>query len=127
MAGACGHRLAQTVAGYDMDYRQLDENIAVSAQIKPGDVTMIADAGFKSIICNRPDSEDGAHPHDEVQAAAEAAGLEFHFLPVVSGQITETDVSEMAGILEKAAKPILAYCRSGGRCTNLYQLVTQMT
>lgn len=109
-----------------MEYRQLDENFAVAAQIIPTDVAVIADAGFKSIICNRPDSEHGAHPHDEVQEAAVLAGLEFHFLPVVSGQITETDVREMANALENAAKPVLAYCRSGGRCTNLYMLVSQL-
>ncbi len=108
-----------------MELRQLDENLAVSAQIVPSDVAMIANTGFKCIICNRPDSEQGAHPHEEIKAAAEAAGLEFHFLPVVSGQITETDVQDMAELMESAAKPVLAYCRSGARCTNLYALVMQ--
>ncbi|MGI9401131.1 MAG: TIGR01244 family sulfur transferase [Rhizobiaceae bacterium] len=109
-----------------MDFRQLDDNVAVAAQITPADVSKIAEAGFRSIICNRPDSEEGAYPHDEVEAAATAAGLEFHFLPVVSGQITEANVRDMASTLESAAKPTLAYCRSGTRCTNLYSLVSQL-
>ncbi|WP_036484446.1 TIGR01244 family sulfur transferase [Nitratireductor basaltis] len=108
-----------------MQARFLDEDFAVAPQIAAAHVEAIAEAGFKSIVCNRPDSEDGAVPHDEVQAAAEAAGLEFRFLPVVPGEITEDDARNMAALLNELPKPVLAYCRSGGRCTNLYAMVQQ--
>lgn len=108
-----------------MDYRQIDQDFAVSPQIRPEDVASVAAAGFRSIVCNRPDSEDGAWPHDEVEAAAIDAGLAFRFLPVVSGQISPENVRDMASALESLPKPILAYCRSGGRCLNLYTLVGQ--
>ena len=109
-----------------MEIRRVNEDFAVTGQIAPVQVSEIAGAGFKSIVCNRPDTEDGAVPHDAVEEAARAAGLEFRFLPVVSGAITEENVREMAGILEELPRPVLAYCRSGTRCLNLYGLVQQM-
>ncbi|WP_159588090.1 TIGR01244 family sulfur transferase [Chelativorans xinjiangense] len=109
-----------------MDIRQVNEDFAVTGQIAPVHVAEIAGAGFRSIICNRPDTEEGAVPHDAVEEAARAAGLEFRFLPVVSGAITEENVRDMAAILESLPRPVLAYCRSGTRCLNLYALIREM-
>lgn len=109
-----------------MDIRHINEEFAVTGQVAPVHVAAIAAAGFKSIVCNRPDSEDGAVPHDAVEQAARAAGLEFSFVPVVSGAITDENVHDMAQTLESLPRPVLAYCRSGARCLNLYTLVQQM-
>lgn len=108
-----------------MDIRPVADGFAVSGQIRPEDVSEIAAAGYKTIIANRPDSEDGAVPHEAVRKAAEAAGLEFHYIPVVSGAVTADNVTDMAAALEKAKRPVFAYCRSGTRSTNLYGLVQQ--
>ncbi|WP_187972294.1 TIGR01244 family sulfur transferase [Aquibium microcysteis] len=109
-----------------MEIRRINDDIAVAPQIAAEHVPAIAKAGFRSIVCNRPDSEDGAVPHDRVEQAAKAAGLEFRFIPVVSGAITEDNVREMAAALKALPTPVLAYCRTGGRCMNLYGLVQQM-
>lgn len=109
-----------------MDIRRVNEDFAVTAQIAPNHVSDIAGAGFKSIICNRPDTEDGAVPHDAVEEAARAAGLEFRFIPAVSGALTQANVSDMADALANLPRPVLAYCRSGARCLNLYALVQEM-
>ena len=106
-----------------MEIRRVNDDFSVTGQIGPEAVAEIASAGFKSIVCNRPDTEDGAVPHDSVEEAARAAGLEFRFLPVVSGAITEDEVSRMSSILDSLPAPVLAYCRSGGRCLNLYAMV----
>lgn len=108
-----------------MEIKQLDPDFSVAGQIEATDVKAIADAGYKSLICNRPDTEEGAVAHGEIETAANAAGLVFSFIPVVSGQITPQDVDDMAAALAKMPKPVLAYCRTGGRCTNLYGLVKQ--
>ncbi|TIU06465.1 MAG: TIGR01244 family phosphatase, partial [Mesorhizobium sp.] len=72
-----------------MEYRQISEDYSVSGQIQPEDVAAIKDAGFKSVICNRPDDEQPGQPSaDSVKAAVEAAGLTFRYIPVISGQIT---------------------------------------
>src|SRR5690606_28014934 len=106
-----------------MEIRKVNDDFSVTAQIGPEAVAEIAAAGFKSIVCNRPDTEDGAVPHDSVEEAARAAGLEFRFLPVVSGASTEDEVSQLSSILDSLPTPVLAYCRSGGRCLNLYAMV----
>jgi len=108
-----------------MEIRQLTEDYSVAPQIGAEHVPLIKAAGFKSIISNRPDSEDGAVPHDAIEAAAREAGLEFRFIPVVSGQMTQQNVDDQAAALDELPKPVLAYCRSGTRCTNLYALVQQ--
>ena len=43
-----------------MEIRQITEDYAVAPQIGMEHVKLIKVAGFKSVICNRPDTEDGA-------------------------------------------------------------------
>lgn len=109
-----------------MDIRQITPDYSVAPQIGLDDVAAIRAAGFKSVISNRPDTEDGAVPHDVVEEAVKAAGLEFRYIPVISGQVTEDNVRDQADALDTLPKPVLAYCRSGARCTNLYMLVQQL-
>lgn len=106
-----------------MEIRRVNDDFSVTGQIGPDAVADIAAAGFKSIVCNRPDTEDGSIPHDSVKAAARAAGIEFRFLPVVSGAISDAEVEQMSTLLNSLPTPVLAYCRSGGRCINLYSMV----
>ena len=109
-----------------MEYRQVTDDFAVTGQITAEDIPAIKAAGFKSVICNRPDEEQpGQPPHDGIQAAAEAAGLAFAYIPVVSGAITPDNVSDMADALDELDGPIFAYCRSGTRSANLYAMATQ--
>jgi uncharacterized protein (TIGR01244 family) len=108
-----------------MEYRQIDDGFAVTGQITPDDVSAIKAAGFRSIVSNRPDSEDGAVPHEGIEAAAREAGLAFRHIPVVSGAITPDDVAAMAAALDEMEGPIFAYCRSGARSANLYMMARQ--
>ena len=109
-----------------MEYREISDDYSVSGQIQPEDVTAIKEAGFKSIICNRPDDEQPGQPSaDTVKAAVEAAGLAFRYIPVISGQITAENVADQAEALDELDGPVFAYCRSGARCTNLYGLIQQ--
>jgi uncharacterized protein (TIGR01244 family) len=52
--------------------------------------------------------------------------MEVSYLPVVSGAITQEDVVAFAELLKTMPKPILAYCRSGGRCTQLFQAASAL-
>ncbi|WP_027168039.1 TIGR01244 family sulfur transferase [Mesorhizobium sp. WSM3224] len=109
-----------------MEYRQISEDYSVSGQIQPDDIVAIKDAGFKSVICNRPNDEQPGQPSAEsVQSAAEAAGLAFRYIPVISGQITMDNVEDQAKALDELEGPVFAYCRSGARCNNLYGLIQQ--
>jgi uncharacterized protein (TIGR01244 family) len=39
--------------------------------------------------------------------------------------MTADNVSDQAAALEQLSAPVLAYCRSGTRCTNLYGYIQQ--
>ena len=97
-------------------------------QITADDVSEIARQGYKSIINNRPDGEAGPQQpvSAEIEMAAKALGLNYAYLPVVSGQITLEQAQEMARLLETMPGPVLAFCRSGARSTNLYMLAQQV-
>lgn len=59
-----------------MDIRELEPGHAVSPQIEPSDLARVAEAGFVTVICNRPDAENPPERQsDAMRAAAEAAGL----------------------------------------------------
>ena len=109
-----------------MEYRQITDDYSVSGQITPDEVAAIKAAGFKSVICNRPDDDQPGQPSaDSVKVAVEAAGLAFRYIPVISGQMTGDNVADMAEALDEMDGPVFAYCRSGTRCTNLYMAIQQ--
>jgi uncharacterized protein (TIGR01244 family) len=104
-----------------MDIRQVTNDYAVSAQIAADDIRAIKEAGFRSIICNRPDNEQPGQPSaSEIAVAAQAAELVFRHIPFVSGQMTEDDVAKMVEALDEIPGPVFAYCRSGARSTNIF-------
>jgi uncharacterized protein (TIGR01244 family) len=108
-----------------MEIRQVTEGFGVAGQIAPADVASIKAAGYRSIICNRPDNEDGAVPHERIEAAAREAGLTFRYIPAISGQLTPANVDDTAKALGELEGPVFAYCRSGARSTNLYMMAKQ--
>lgn len=103
--------------------RLLTDHFAVAPQLSANDMAAVAAAGFKSVIINRPDFEEGPMQpvSAEVIAAAQAAGLVAEYQPVISGGITQDDVLAFAALLKRMPAPVLAYCRSGARCTQLFQ------
>lgn len=105
-----------------MDLRQLTPDLAVSPHIQPEDVPVLAEAGFRVLINNRPDDEVGSdQDHVAMQAAAEAAGLRYHYIPFTPGQITPDMIEAQAEALAGPG-PKVAYCRSGNRSTVLWAL-----
>ncbi|NVK40739.1 MAG: TIGR01244 family phosphatase [Oceanospirillaceae bacterium] len=106
-----------------MDVRQLTPFLSVSPQLTPADVGLAAAAGFKAIVCNRPERESEDQPaNDDIQAACERHGLAWHYLPVVSGQITDADVAAFRELMNVLQGPVLAFCRTGTRSTTLWAL-----
>ena len=101
----------------------LSVEFSVAPQLQPEDMTAVAQAGYKSVIINRPDFEGGAEQPTsaDVMAAARAAGLQVEYQPVVSGAMTQQDVDRFSQLLQELPAPVLAYCRSGTRCTHLYR------
>jgi uncharacterized protein (TIGR01244 family) len=103
-------------------FRDVSANFAASTQISVQDVELAAKEGFTAIVCNRPDNEDAGQINAaEIGAACTAHGLSFTHIPVVGG-MTEAQVEMMGSALERSVGPVLAYCRSGTRSTNIWAL-----
>lgn len=98
------------------------EGFSVAPQLGPAAMAALAAAGFRSVINNRPDFEGGAEQPTAaaVEAAARAAGLEYHHLPVSGAYQSPEEIAAFKHLLDTLPRPILAFCRSGARSTKLY-------
>ena len=104
-----------------MDIKTLSPQVSVSPQITAADVAKVSEAGFRAIICNRPDGEGADQPNfDEIEASANAAGLRVAYVPVTAGMVTDDDVAAFASALAELPRPVLAYCRTGTRSATLW-------
>jgi len=109
-----------------MKIGQLSERFFVSGQITAQDLTEIAAQGFRSIVNNRPDGESPGQPKNEDLAhVAAELGLNYVYIPVISGQLTQKNVDDFNRVCEDLEGPVLLFCRSGARCTVLWQLSGQ--
>ncbi|MBL8596612.1 MAG: TIGR01244 family phosphatase [Devosia sp.] len=107
----------------ELSFRRIDADFAVGGQVQPADIDRIKAAGFRSILCARPDQEEPGQPaFGLVSQAAEQAGLEALHIPV-SGQLTEGALIRMEQALDTLPRPIFGYCRSGARAGSLYAAV----
>jgi uncharacterized protein (TIGR01244 family) len=106
-----------------MDIRALTPDYAVSPQIELSDLAAIRDAGFRTVIDNRPDGEIPPHLHtDEMRRAAEALGLTFVANPVIGGMLTMDNVTAQGAAIAASGGPVLAYCASGNRSSVVWAL-----
>lgn len=96
--------------------RQLDGQTLVCGQIAPGDVALLAGQGVTMLVNNRPDGEEPGQPlAADIEAAAEAAGIAYRFVPIIRG-IGPADVEAMQDAVRTTGDgKLLAFCRSGTR------------
>lgn len=103
-----------------MTFKSVNEWISIAPQIEVEQLPAIDAAGFRSIVCNRPDGEEPGQPTAAaLAAAAEARGLRFVHIPVTTGAVDEADIAAMARALRELPAPFLAFCRSGARSERL--------
>lgn len=106
-----------------MDFKTLTPDLAVAAQIHAPDLHEAVRAGFRTLICNRPDGEANDQPvFAELQAAARGMGLTMHYLPAESGKVTDEQGRQFGALLAGSPKPALAFCRTGMRSTTMWAL-----
>lgn len=111
-----------------MDIRRIDDTISVSPQLSVEDVKEAAKLGFKTLVANRPNAEEPGQPAmADIEAAARENGMEWVYLPVESGNIFDNDVDRFDSMIQEVSKPVLAFCRSGTRCTVLWALSSART
>lgn len=106
-----------------LELKRINDRVSVAPQIQPEDIAAIKAAGFTTIVNNRPDGESFDQPAgDVIKAAAEAAGLSYHAIPLGREGVSSRMVEETKQVLEGSAGPVLCYCRSGTRSTTLWAL-----
>ncbi|WP_244466942.1 TIGR01244 family sulfur transferase [Devosia geojensis] len=103
--------------------KRINDHISVSGQISPEDIATLKAEGFTTIINNRPDGEAPDQPAAaEVEAAARAAGLAYHHIPLGRDGVTAEMVEKTKAALDASEGPVFAFCRSGTRSTTLWAL-----
>ncbi|MES2120007.1 MAG: TIGR01244 family sulfur transferase [Pseudomonadota bacterium] len=95
---------------------RLDEKLWVSGQVTPDEVAALKDHGVTVLVNNRPDGEEPGQPlAGDIEAAAQAAGIEYRFHPIQRG-IGPAHVEAMQEAIRAAGDgTVLAFCRSGMR------------
>lgn len=103
-------------------------DICAAPQLTPEAMAEAAAMGFKSVVNNRPDFEHGPDQPTsaEIQAAAEAAGLQYRHLPVAGGYQSPEEIAAFAQMLQSLPRPMLMFCRSGARSTRLFIQASQL-
>ena len=103
-------------------FRRIDAHMLVAGQLMPEDIAEAAEQGVTMIVNNRPDGEQPGQPAgSEIEAAAQAAGIEYRHIPVQGG-LSPDQVQAMAEAIEATKGTMLAFCASGTRSTYLWAL-----
>src|SRR5215469_8810570 len=72
---------------------KINDTLSVAGQISLGDLAAFKQAGFATIINNRPDNEEpGQLDHLTAEAEAVKQGLDYRYQPIVSSAISRRDV-----------------------------------
>jgi uncharacterized protein (TIGR01244 family) len=111
-----------------MELTQVSDKLFVRPQVHVEEVAGLASAGFKGIINNRPEGEAPDQPSsDDLEAEATRHGLAYQHIPIVPGQMTEGDARAFAKALAQMDGPVIAFCRTGARSTNVCKLAQQLS
>jgi sulfide:quinone oxidoreductase len=110
-----------------MQLKRLSDEVTTTGQVQPTDLAAVKAAGFRSILCNRPDGEGPGQPSfAEIEAAAAGLGLAARHQPVRPGALSEVDAMRFRALVAELPKPILAFCGSGARSTGLWRLAQSL-
>lgn len=104
------------------DVKPLADDVWVSAFVAPEKLADLAPS-FRTIINNRPDAEEPGQPSSaEIETEARRLGLDYFYLPVVPGKITDDEAKSFGEAIARRKGPILAFCRTGNRSATLWAL-----
>ena len=109
-------------------FRQVADDFFVAPQLQPADFAAARALGIRTVINNRPDGEAPDQLSDvQARALAEAEGLAYVFVPVISGAIQPEAIAAFSEALKKHPGPYLAYCRSGTRSCFMWSFAAART
>ena len=101
--------------------RALTSTVSVTGQMTTNKFQQLMQQGFKSVIVNRPDQEQGNQVKvGQLRSIAEKSQVSVIYQPIMSGQISQANIEEFARSYNELPKPILMVCRSGTRSAALF-------
>ncbi|UOO82514.1 TIGR01244 family sulfur transferase [Uruburuella testudinis] len=105
-----------------MSIFKLADNLYIAPQLSREDAAEAAGLGIQSVICNRPDGEEPQQPaFAQVQQWLAEVGInDTAHQPVVAPQINADDIARFKQLRTEKPAPVLAYCRTGTRCSLLW-------
>ena len=102
-----------------MSIAVVSKTLAVAPQLAPETLRQAAGAGYRVLICNRPDGEEAGQPDAAaMHAAATEAGMEFHHIPVSGGAFPDEAIAAFGALRRTAPArcwPIAAAERARSR------------
>ena len=111
-----------------MRITKIDDTISVGGQITVEHVQQLGEAGFKGIICNRPDNEDFIMTgFADIEQAAKDAGIEIRYVPISHGQLNMGDIEDYAAARAEIEGPHFGYCQAGIRAATIWGLAEAKT
>ena len=112
---------ADLFAQNDILSKTLNAQVSIAGQMTTDKFQQLIKDGFKSVIVNRPDQEQGNTVSvAQLRQIAEQSQVSVIYQPILSGKISQTDVIEFAKYYNELPKPILMVCRSGSRSSILF-------
>ena len=100
----------------------LDPGFSVSPQLRPDELSLVLEAGFRTIVNNRPDGEEAGQPtSSELRAEAQRLGIDYVHIPIISTRMTDADARALNEVLAGAKGRVLGFCRTGARSTRLWE------
>lgn len=112
-------------AGTPAAPRQLSKALAVGRSPVREELAILAAAGYRTLINNRPDTEtDSPLTSAESADAAAGQGLAYCHIPVEGRNPLERDVRAFAEAIKSMPGPAYAYCQTGGRSASLWALAS---
>ena len=106
------------------EFRKLNSNFSVSGQFGVSDLLKARNYGFHTVLNNRPDHEPGVTISSaEAGLLAKENGLNYLHDPMENHLIYRDEtIDRFIKNLVGKPGPVLAYCRTGTRCTILWAL-----
>ena len=104
--------------------RAIADDVCVAPQLTPAAMAEVARAGFRAVVNNRPDFEEGADAADQRADRGRGAGRRPG-IPLPAGErrlpVARRGRRDGATAAE-LPRPLLMFCRSGARSTRLFAL-----
>lgn len=109
--------------------KSLDDKVSVAGQLLPADMALLAEAGFHTVINNRPDAEEHGQPgSSDIEAAARSVGLGYLHAPVQGlpdRKVIDVVATRLHADIAEGRRTAM-FCRSGMRSAAVWAMAQRL-